>query len=121
MATFGEYFKELRIGRGLTLRAFCKRHGFDPGNISKLERGKMPPPESERKLTEYVKALGVKRASDEWYEFFDRAAAERGRIPHDLLSDGEVVDKLPVLFRTLRGRKMDVRKLTSFVDKIRKA
>ncbi len=119
--TFGAYFKDLRIKRGVTLRSFCREHGFDPGNISKLERGRFGPPGSEEKLAEYAHALGVKRGSDEWYEFFDRAAAERGRIPNDLLSNDEVLGKLPVLFRTLRGAKVDRATLDALVERIRRA
>jgi len=58
---FGPYFKDLRIRRKLTLRQFCLEHGYDPGNISKLERGLLPPPDSDAKLTEYAKALKVRR------------------------------------------------------------
>ena len=118
---FGGFFKACRIKAGLTLRAFCQEYGFDPGNISKLERGRMPPPASEEKLAEYAVALGITRGSDEWYEFFDRAAAERGRIPADLLSDEELLGKMPVLFRTLRGQKYDKSKLDDLIKRIRRA
>lgn len=119
--TFGAYFKERRIASGKTLRRFCEEHSFDPGNISKLERGRLGPPESEAKLSEYAAALGIERGSDGWYELFDRAAAERGRIPHDLLSDDEILGKLPILFRTLRGGKLDSAKLKDFIERIRRA
>lgn len=117
---FGEYFKQRRIESGQTLRSFCLDNGFDPGNISKLERSLLAPPQSESKLTEYASALGIEPGSDAWYEFFDKAAAERGRIPEDILSDAEVVDKLPVLFRTLRGKKVKKSDLLSLVEKIRR-
>jgi len=41
--TFGNYFKQKRMERGLTLREFCRVNGFDPGNISKIERRSFPP------------------------------------------------------------------------------
>ena len=118
---FGAFFKACRVKSGITLRAFCNMHGFDPGNISRLERGRMPPPTSEEKLTEYAEALGIERGSDDWYEFFDRAAAERGRIPADLLSDEELLGKMPVLFRTLRGDKFDASQLDDLIERIRRA
>ena len=77
MTTFAACFKQHRIKAGLTLRAFCLEHGFDPGNISKLERGRMPPPKAQEKLTEYATALKIVPGSDEWYEFFDLAASRR--------------------------------------------
>jgi transcriptional regulator with XRE-family HTH domain len=119
-SSFGEYFKERRIAKGVTLRAFCLENGFDPGNISRLERGLLGPPHSHEKIEEYARALGIKEGSDEWIEFFDRAAAESGRIPKDLLSDEELVDKLPVLFRTLRGQKVDPKKLEELAETIRR-
>ena len=109
---FGAYLKKLRISGGLTLRAFCTKNGFDPGNYSRLERGLLPPPRSEEKLKEYARALRLKRGTDEWLEFFDQAAAVRGQLPKDLLSDEEVVAKLPLLFRTLRGAPVAGRKVS---------
>jgi len=121
MATFGECFKKLRIATGQTLRAFCAQHGYDPGNISKLERSILPPPDSNEKLAEYARALRLKKATDPWFEFFDLAAAERGRIPTDLLKDEELLGKLPVMFRTMRGAKLDRARLDEFVERIRRA
>ncbi|MBI4615517.1 MAG: transcriptional regulator [Planctomycetes bacterium] len=105
MSDFGRYFKERRAALGLSLRAFCLRFGLDPSNISKMERGRLPPPQGE-KLREYAGCLGLREGSDEWYQFFDLAAAERGIIPDDL-RDEELAAKLPVLFRTLRDHAKD--------------
>jgi transcriptional regulator with XRE-family HTH domain len=102
-SSFGAYFKELRTQKGRTLRAFCKANGLDPGNISRLERGKISPPESKENLLKYAKALGLKNGSKEWIEFFDRAAASRRELPVDLLRDEKVLEKLPAVFRTLRA------------------
>ena len=119
MGGFGEYFKQLRLGRGLSLRRFSEANAFDAGNISRLERGVFPPPESETKLREYARALGLKPGTDEWIEFFDRAAASRGEIPQDLQKDENLVKHLPVLFRTLRGRKVSPEALDKLVQLIR--
>lgn len=121
MGKFGLFFKQLRASKGSSLREFCLDNGFDPGNISRLERGVLAPPESQEKLEHYAKALGLKKGSDDWYNFFDLAAAERGRIPDDMLSDKEIVDQLPVLFRTLRGQRVDDDDLSELVERIRRA
>jgi transcriptional regulator with XRE-family HTH domain len=118
---FGKHLKRLRMAKGQTLREFCQVNGFDPGNYSRLERGLFLPPQKEELLEKYAAALGLRRGSDEWLEFFDLAAASRGEIPKDLLSDEEVVDKLPVLFRTLRGSAMSPDKLDALVEKIRRS
>lgn len=119
--TFGDFFKEKRIGLKKTLRQFCAENGLDPGNISKLERGLMPPPQGSDKLEEYAKYLHIKKGTDDWYEFFDLAAVEAGRIPEELLNDAKVAASLPILFRTLRGKKISEKKLDELVEMIRKA
>ena len=117
---FGDFFRSMRAGNGQSLREFCVANGFDPGNISRLERGLLPPPESEGKLEEYAKALRIKKGCDEWYRFFDLAAAERGRLPQEVLEDHELVNMLPVLFRTLRGQRVDPDELDTLVERLRK-
>ncbi len=117
---FGALLKQLRIDRKLTLREFCHRNGFDPGNYSRLERGVFNPPQDRQKLEQYAKALGLCPGEDDWLEFFDTAAASRGEIPEDLLSDDEVVRKLPILFRTLRAKPVSPDNLDELVDRIRK-
>lgn len=119
-STFGSYFKQMRIRKGWSLRRFCEEHGYDPGNISRLERGVFPPPESSQKLREYAKVLALKQGSEEWIEFFDRAAAARGQLPADLQADETLLGRLPVLFRTLRGRKVTPEKLDQLAELIRR-
>jgi transcriptional regulator with XRE-family HTH domain len=118
---FGTFFKELRIAQKVTLRQFCETHGYDPGNVSKLERGLLAPPESDAKLTEYAKALKIRRGSDTWYQFFDLARAARGKLPPEILRKRDVVARLPLLFRTLRGQKVSERKLNELIEMIRRA
>jgi transcriptional regulator with XRE-family HTH domain len=118
-STFGSYFKELRTRKGWSLRRFCEANGYDPGNISRLERGVFPPPESPEKMREYAKALALKEGSGEWIEFYDRAAAARGELPADLQADEKLVGRLPLLFRTLRGRKVTSENLDQLVEIIR--
>jgi transcriptional regulator with XRE-family HTH domain len=121
MSNFGAFFRSMRERSGLSLREFCLDNEFDPGNISRLERGLLSPPESREKLEQYAKALGLKKGSDDWYTFFDLAAAERGKIPDDVLKDEELVERLPVLFRTLRGQRVDKDDLDDLIERIRRA
>jgi len=108
---FGEFFKQLRLRTGLTLRHFCEMHGFEPGNVSRLERGRSAPPQSPEALRRYATALGLEEHSEERQRFLDLAAACAGQIPADILSDEEVVARLPLVFRTLRGSKLPPEKL----------
>jgi len=116
---FGAFFKGRRIALGQTLRKFCFINKLDPGNISKLERGLLPPPHSSEKLEEYARLLKIKKGSDAWYTFFDLAAAETGRIPEELIAKENIVEKLPILFRTLRGQKVPKEQLEELIKKLR--
>ena len=116
---FGQLLKQHRIANGQTLREFCRINRFDPGNYSRVERGLFAPP-GEDQIKRYARALGIEVGSDEYVELLDQAAADRGELPRDLLSDEQVVGELPVLFRTLRGQPVDDEKLDKLVELIRK-
>ncbi len=118
---FGEFFKARRRNLGLSLRAFCRKNGLDPGNMSKLERGVLAPPEGRGKLEAYAAMLGLEEGSDDWFEFFDLAAAARGRIPDGLLEDDRVVRALPIVYRTLRKDKPEREEVERLMELIRGA
>lgn len=123
MLTFGEFFKKRRINLGLSLREFCEKNDLDPGNISKLERGKLPPPK-EAKLKEYAKYLKLKKENEKWHEFFELAAIASKKLPPEF-SKTEVVEKLPIFFRTVRGlfffegKKLSKEKLEKLIEIIK--
>lgn len=120
MRAFGEIFKDQRIAIGKTLREFCQENGFDPGNISKIERGQLHP-QDEEKIREYAKCLKISEGSDLWIDFFDAASVESGKIPKNILDDKEVVDKLPIFFRTLQSDKVTREALLALIEKIKRA
>ncbi|MFH1259068.1 MAG: hypothetical protein ABII74_04545 [Elusimicrobiota bacterium] len=116
---FGEYFKNRRVVLKKTLRQFCLDNKYDPGNISRLERGIMSPPREQSKLEEYAKALKIKQGSTEWYEFFDMARASKGIIPPELMKE-DIVRRLPLVFRTLGGKKLSRERLEKIIKLIDK-
>lgn len=116
---FGEFLKKRRTALGLTLRRFAIQHGFDAGNLSRIERGLLPPPSSREILERYALALQLSEGSDEWLEFFDLAAIQAGRLPQGLPEEA-LVAKLPIFFRTLRGQRVPEDKLDELVAIIRK-
>jgi transcriptional regulator with XRE-family HTH domain len=120
-ARFGPLLEVLRQQHHLTLREFCRRAECDPANISRLERGLMPPPRAADILEKYAHALGLKKGSDEWYQFFDFAAADHGMMPADIMNDTELVKALPTFFRTLRGQKPTADEMRRVAEKIRKS
>jgi transcriptional regulator with XRE-family HTH domain len=116
---FGRFFKAKRQALGFTLREFCLKYKFDPGNLSRMERGLLAPPQDRQVLEKYAKAFELKSASDDWYTFFDLAAVAKGRLPDELLENEEVVAKLPLVFRTLRGKRLTEQQLNELVKTIR--
>ena len=116
---FSDYLNALRKKRKITLREFCKRAGADAANISRLERGGMAPPQSRIILERYASVLELTEGTDDWYLFFDLAAADRGMIPEDIMSDEELAKSLPAFFRTLRGQKPTPEEMRKIADKIR--
>jgi transcriptional regulator with XRE-family HTH domain len=104
VARFGEFFRQRRLNLGLTLREFSRRNGFDPGNISRLERGQSPPPKSRKTLQLYAKSLALQPDSDDWSMFFDLAAVETGSIPPGIREQDTALRRLPAVFRRLRGK-----------------
>lgn len=102
MKTFGEFVIMLRKRNRITLREFCRLTKIDPSNWSKIERGILSPPKSQEVLDEIAQVLHLKKKSEEYYLLNDLAAISF--IPKELMSDDELLDKLPVFFRTLRGQ-----------------
>ncbi len=64
MITFGEFIKNLRIERRMTLREFCWAAKFDPSNWSRIERGLAPPPKSKVVLQGIAEMLNVEEESE---------------------------------------------------------
>ena len=103
---FGELHKELRKRKGISLRKYCIITNQDPGNISRLERGVIPPPQNIETLKKMAEAFDIEEGSEVWVEFFDKAALSAGKIPKDLIEDELLLEKLPVFLRTISGHKL---------------
>ncbi|RJQ70863.1 MAG: XRE family transcriptional regulator [Desulfobacteraceae bacterium] len=117
---FGEFFTAKRKELRKTLREFCRENNFDAGNISKLERGILSPPQSREKRLQYAAALGIKEGTDDWLEFCDLATISAGRIPDDIVSDKELLSAVPVLFRSIRKEGLDGERIKELLETIKK-
>ena len=104
---FGEFIKDLRLARRITLRTFAEAINMDPGNYSKIERGQLQPPTDGPKLEIFRKTLSLDPESEEWQEARRLAALNRGEIPPRILSNEQLMAKLPAIFRTLEGEPID--------------
>lgn len=118
--TFGKYMRDLRRERlHQSLRSFCQENGFDPGNMSRLERGKVHPPSSQERVDAIADALKLDQDSEERRHLRDLARIDRGELPDGILDDEEVLQHLPVLFRTLRGESVGEEELSELIRLIR--
>jgi transcriptional regulator with XRE-family HTH domain len=118
---FGEMVRERRKQLRLGLREFAQRAGMDPGNLSKIERGRLGAPQSEEILDRICEALEWRLGSDAANALKDQAAIENGQIPAAVLQDEVVMAKVPLLLRTLQNRKLEPEQIDRLIDLIRKA
>jgi transcriptional regulator with XRE-family HTH domain len=118
--TFGEFVKTRRLGRRITLRAFCEAVNVDPANYSKIERGISQPPRDMATLDRYKRALNIGTDTEEGRELDRLAALGRGELPRRVLADQELMSKLPAFFRTLEGDPVDDALLDELVETIRR-
>lgn len=102
---FGEYIKQKRIANRLSLREFCRKLDEDASNWSKIERGKLAPPQDPTKLQKIAEILGIDRESQDWNTLCDSASISAGKIPAYVLKNPEVVKSLPIFFRTIGSVK----------------
>jgi len=117
---FGEFIKERRINKSISLREFCKRVEIDASNWSKVERGLLAPPQDEERLRKIARALDIKFGSALWKEMKDKANIDAGIIPNDILSDEKVLNSLPMFFRTIRSEKPTPEELDKLINMLRK-
>jgi transcriptional regulator with XRE-family HTH domain len=117
---FGEYVKIKRLEKKLTLREFCRRLDEDASNWSKIERGIMGPPQDIGKLKKIATILDIAEGSAEWNRFRDLATVGAGIIPDYIMSDKEVVEVLPVFFRTVGSVKPTKEELKEFIETIKR-
>lgn len=119
MKKFGEYIKDLRVEKQITLREFCKISGLDPSNWSKIERGIHTPPKSKEVLEQIATTLGLPENSPEYNQLFDYAMIDF--IPAELAEDSQVLEKLPLFFRTARGEKPTDEELKELIKLIQQS
>ena len=75
---------------------------MDPGNLSKMERGRLDPPKDHEILNRFCSALGYQPEDLQAVELRDLAAIQAGRFPADLMSDPDFLRQAPAILRALR-------------------
>src|SRR5690349_15485378 len=115
MTRFENFIKEKRMAAQLTLRQFCHLASVDPSNWSKTERGLGEIPKSKEMLDRIAGILKLDQGDKA--TLIDLAII--ASIPKDLRSDN-IIEKLPIFFRTVRGEKpteAELRKLFETISK----
>jgi|GEM_PF-2819091 len=91
---------------------------MQPSNLSFIESGKVNPPRAFETLIKIAAALGFRKGSKEWSEFFD-LSAEKVRIPADITADRNIRNYLPIMLRTVANARLTKRQLEKLIAKIK--
>jgi len=116
--TFGDYLRDLRVQRDISMRTLAKELSMDVGNLSKIENGKMKPPMKEQFIENISEIL--KLSKDEKEKLIDISSHESGEYPRDIKEVLKEHSYIPVLLRTISNKKLsdeDIRKLTEKLNK----
>lgn len=116
---FGDFVKAKRLAADLTLREFCRRIDEDASNWSKIERGKMKPPQNPDKLRNIATVLGIAEGSNSWNVFVDYAVIDNGAIPDYIVSEKELLETLPVFFRTINSVKPTAEEIHNLINTLK--
>ena len=119
--TFGEYLKQKRIDKEITLRGFAKLVDISPVYLCDLETGRKAAPSMEV-MQKMVSKLALNKEESE--RFYDLAALEqtaKNPIPKDLnafLKDNRVIVSA---LRTAKDLDATDEEWQDFIDKLRKS
>lgn len=119
--TFGEYLKQKRLDKEITLRGFAKLVDISPVYLCDLEKGRKAAPSMEV-MQKMVSKLALNKEESE--RFYDLAALEqtaKNPIPKDLnafLIDNRVIVSA---LRTAKDLDATDEEWQDFIDKLRKS
>ena len=119
--TFGEYLKQKRLDKEITLRGFAKLVDISPVFLCDLEKGRKAAPSMEV-MQKMVSKLALNKEESE--RFYDLAALEqtaKNPIPKDLnafLKDNRVIVSA---LRTAKDLDATDEEWQDFIDKLRKS
>ena len=119
--TFGEYLKQKRLDKEITLRGFGKLVDISPVYLCDLEKGRKAAPSMEV-MQKMVSKLALNKEESE--RFYDLAALEqtaKNPIPKDLnafLKDNHVIVSA---LRTAKDLDATDEEWQDFIDKLRKS
>lgn len=118
--SFGEFLCKSRLEAQYGLRQFAREIGWQPSNLSNVEHGRLKPPQDKDTLATMAEVLGFDRDSDGWKVLFDLAARGNKKVlPADVEDFVKDLEGVPVLFRTMKDKKITESDLEKLVDYVR--
>ncbi len=117
---FGVYLRACRLKASLGLRTFAEAAELKPSNLSAIEHGRQPPPQSHLVLSRIADALGLPKDSSDRRRLFDLAVKHKlGTLPPDVATFAGRTPGVPVLLRTIENRRLskeELKRLTEYID-----
>ena len=116
--TFGEFLRACRLRAGYGLRSFAEAIDMRPSNLSNIEHGRANPPQDRDALTRLADTLGLRGA--ERHRLFDLAVKHKpGALPADVADYAGRNPGIPVLLRTIAGRRLTRKDLDALVEHVK--
>lgn len=119
--TFGEYLKQKRLDKEITLRGFAKLVDISPVYLCDLEKGRKAAPSMEV-MQKMVSKLALNKEESE--RFYDLAALEqtaKNPIPKDLNAFLKGNRVIVSALRTAKDLDATDEEWQDFIDKLRKS
>lgn len=117
---FGQLLKDYRVKAGLTLREFAGKADYDVSNLSKIERGLLPPPPGNLIIRKWARILGLSKNSHSYQELLDTAVVSRTLAPNGV-PPKDLARYLPAFYRTLRNRHKDKESYLKLIELLKKS
>lgn len=119
--TFGEYLKQKRLDKEITLRGFAKLVDISPVYLCDLEKGRKAAPSMEVMQKMVSKLVLNKEESERFYDLAALEQTAKNPIPKDLnafLKDNRVIVSA---LRTAKDLDATDEEWQDFIDKLRKS
>ena len=117
--TFGEYIKEKRLEKGITLRGFAEIIDISPVYMCNLEKGRRPAP-SEAIMEKIIERLMLnKEERNLLYDLAAREQTAKNPVPKDL--NGFLKDNRDIVSALRTAKDLDAtdEEWQEFIDKLK--
>ena len=118
-AKFGAFIRDRRIALGLSAREIATASGIQPSNLSRMEHGTLAPAKDDSRLRDLAIALALIDSDEDFIQFSDLAAKATGSMPLDIKEIISQDEAVPLLLRSIAGRKLTKKKIAAIVSLVR--